>query len=60
MISKFIKKLFGGQERKVENAQERHTHHPTPDRELAAEEKRFNFDLMMGKTFIYYESAYLH
>lgn len=60
MISKFIKKLFGGQKKKVENAQERHTHHPTPNRELTDEEKQFNFDLMVDKTFIYYESAYLH
>lgn len=60
MISKIIKKIFGKKEEPVTNTQDRHTHHPTPDRELTNEEKFINFDLMTDKIFIYHESAYRH
>ena len=60
MISKFIKKIFGKKEEPVEASHDRNTHHPTPERELTDEEKMFNFDLMMDKTFIRHESAYRH
>lgn len=60
MISKILKKIFGKKEEPVTNTQERHTHHPTPNRELTNEEKVFNFDLMNDKIFIYHESAYRH
>lgn len=60
MISKIINKLFGKKEEPVTSTEERHTHHPTPDRELTNEEKVFNFDLMTDKSLIYHESAYRH
>lgn len=61
MISKIINKIFGKKEESVTDTQERHTNHPTPDRELTNEEKAYNIDLMTDKIiFIYYESAYRH
>lgn len=58
MIIKLIKTIFGKKEEPMTDTQGRHTHHPTPERELTDEEKGLNFDLLTDKMFIHNEAAY--
>lgn len=60
MFSKFFNKIFKKKEVDRDTSQERHTLHPTPEREFTNEEKMFNFDLMIDKIFIRLESVYRH
>lgn len=60
MIKRIIKSLFGKTEEPEKVFTGSYTNHPTQDRPLTDEQKNYNFELMMDKSFIHQESAYRH